>query len=78
MRVEDMRNKVKETTIKDIEVGECFIDWAGELSMKIAEIESFDVESLNAILLSNGQLWECCEDSPIIPVKTHIVIESEE
>lgn len=78
MIIKDLRNKDKETTIKDIKIGECFIDWEGDLNMKIAEIESFDVESLNAIVLTSGRVWECNEDSPITPVKTHIVIESEE
>jgi len=77
MRVEDMRNKDKEVTIKDIKVGECFIDCDGDLNMKIKNIESFDYESINAVVLLTGQLWACDEDSPITPVKTHIVIESE-
>ena len=77
MKIEDMRNKNKEVTIKDIEVGECFIDWDGDLDMKIAKIESSDVDSLNAIVLTSGRLLTCDEDKPITPVKTHIVIESE-
>jgi hypothetical protein len=78
MRIEDMRKKDNELTIKNIEVGECFLDWDGDLCMKIANIESFDYESINAVVLSTGQLWACDENSPITPVKTHIVIESEE
>lgn len=77
MKIEDMRNKNKEVTIKDIEVGECFIDWDGDLNMKIAKIESSDVDSLNAIVLTSGRVWTCDEDKPVTPVKTHIVIESE-
>ena len=78
MRIEDMRNKNKEVTIKDIEVGEFFLDWNGDLFMKIENIISFDYEDINAVLLSSGQLWACDENSPITPVKTHIVIEPEE
>lgn len=78
MRIKDMRKKDNEVTIKDIMIGECFIDWEGDLNMKIAEIESFDVESLNAIALTSGRVWGCDENNPITPVKTHIVIESEE
>lgn len=77
MRTEDMRKKVKETTIKDIEAGEFFLDWNGDLFMKIENIISFDYEDINAIVLSTGQLWACDENSPITPVKTHIVIEQE-
>lgn len=78
MRIEDMRSKDKETTIKNIKVGECFIDWDGDLCMKIVNTESFDYESINAVVLFNGRLWACDENRPITPVKTHIVIESEE
>ena len=73
MKIEDMRKKVKETTIKDIEIGECFIDWDNELNMKVDSSAQ-----CNAVLLSSGLLWICDENSPITPVKTHIVIESEE
>jgi hypothetical protein len=78
MRVEDMKKKDNKVTIKDIEAGEFFLDWDGDLSMKIENIISFDYEDINAVLLSTGQLWACDENSPITPVKTHIVIESEE
>ena len=78
MIIKDMRNKAKEVEFKNIKAGECFIDCAGDLSMRIVDIESFDVESLNAIVLSTGQLWACYENTPVIPVNTHIVIESEE
>lgn len=77
MKIEDMRKKAKEVTIKDIEVGEFFLNCNGDLFMKIENIPSFDYESINAVLLSSGQLWDCDEDKPITPVKTHIVIESE-
>lgn len=73
MRIEDMRKKVKEVTFKDIEAGECFIDWDGDLCMKIV-----DTESYNAVIILSGLLWSCDENTPVTPVKTHIVIESEE
>lgn len=73
MRIEDMRKKAKEVAFKDIEVCECFIDWDGDLSIKIS-----DAKSYNALMFSSGLLWACDENSPITPVKTHIVIESEE
>ena len=78
MRTEDMRKKDNEVTIKDIEIGEYFLDCDGNLFMKIENIISFDYEDINAVLLSSGQLWACDENSPITPVKTHIVIEQEE
>ena len=77
MRIKDMRNEAKEI-FKNIKTGECFIDCEGDLSMRIVPIESFDVESLNAIVLATGMLWACDENTPVAPVKTHIVIESEE
>jgi hypothetical protein len=73
MRVEDMRNKVKETTFEDIKIGECFIDDDNDLSMKVESNSNY-----NAVLLPTGLLWICDEGCPVTPVKTHIVIESEE
>lgn len=73
MRVEDMRKETKEVAFKNIKVGECFIDWDSDLNMKTAAHNSH-----NAITLVNGCLWTCDEDTLVLPVKTHIVIESEE
>ena len=72
MKIEDMRKKAKEVTFKDIEVGECFIDWDDDLNMKTTADNH-----QNAITLANGFLWTCDEDTLVLPVKTHIVIESE-
>lgn len=73
MKFEDMRNKAKKVTIKDIKNGECFICYEDYLCMKIEENPHY-----NAIVLSNGHPWVCDEYTPVIPVKTHIVIEPEE
>ena len=73
MRIEDMRNKVKEVTFEDIKIGECFVDDDDDLSMKVEGNSDY-----NAVLLSTGLLWNCNDGYPVIPVKTHIVIESEE
>ena len=73
MRIEDMRKKAKEVAFENIETGECFIDWDGDLCMKTTGINHH-----NAITLANGFLWTCDENTLVTPVKTHIVIEQEE
>lgn len=73
MKIEDMRRKVKGTTIKDIEVGECFIDCDGDLCMKMEANQYY-----NTIVLSTGFIYAFDEDTSVTPVKAHIVIESEE
>lgn len=73
MRIEDMRKETKEVAFKAIKVGECFIDWDSDLNMKTTANNQH-----NAITLVNGFLWTCDEDCLVTPVKTHIVIESEE
>ena len=73
MRIEDMRKKVDEVTFEDIKVGECFIDEDNDLNMKVDSTSNY-----NAVLFSTGLLWICDEGCPVTPVKTHIVIESEE
>lgn len=73
MRVEDMRVKAEKVRVKDVEFGECFIDWDDELNMKVESNSNY-----NAMVLSTGLLWVCDGDALVLPVKTHIVIESEE
>ena len=73
MRINDMRKKVNEVTFDSVEAGECFIDWDGDLCLKMA-----DNAHHNAITLETGCPWVCDLDAPVTPVKTYIVIESEE
>lgn len=73
MRIEDMRREAKKVPFENIKTGECFIDWEGDLCMKTKANNHH-----NAITLAIGFLWTCDEDTLVLPVKTHIVIESEE
>lgn len=57
---------------KEILIGECFLDHDDELNIKL-NVSSYDNRG-NAVVLNDGQIWRCEENTEVRRVKTSVII----
>ena len=63
---------------KDITPGECFIDNDGELNIKL-DMSYYAYDETyrpNAVVLDNGQPWNCDDEMQVIKVRAKVTIEA--
>jgi hypothetical protein len=76
MRIYDKRTP---TTVpfKDIQPGECFIDMDDALNIKIdvSYYEETEEYRPNAVVLGDGQAWQCGDDEQVIKVRATVTID---
>lgn len=77
MKIIDKRNPIT-VPFKDIQPGECFIDpHDHELNIKL-DVSFYEVEDghPNAVVLNDGQAWQCHDDDQVIRVRTTVTIDA--
>lgn len=76
MKIVNKRNPMK-VSFKDIEIGECFIDFDEDLNIKLdMSYYETDAECLpNAVVLDSGQPYRFDDDDMVTKVKASVTLD---